>query len=123
MAFKILVVDDEEHLARIVKLTLERAGYEAVCAYDGSEALEIARRERPSLVILDLTLPVIDGCQVCSALKGDERTKSIPVIILSGRDLSAARTKPPAPADLFIEKPFNTRLLLARISELIRAAG
>jgi two-component system alkaline phosphatase synthesis response regulator PhoP len=119
MALKILVVDDEVHLAKILQFTLERAGYEVVLAYDGEEALELVKRERPALVILDLMLPVLDGYKVCGKLKGDDRTKSIPVIILSARDLSREPIEEPITANLFIEKPFNSENLLERISDLL----
>jgi len=123
MAIKILVVDDEVHIARILQLTLEQAGYAVALAFDGREALELLRKERPSLVILDLTLPVLDGYEVCAMIKEDERTRAIPVIILSARDLSNERIKKPFTADLFMEKPFNTAILLEKISGLLRAAG
>jgi DNA-binding response OmpR family regulator len=123
MPAKILVVDDEVHLVKIVQLTLERAGYDVVCAYDGGEALEMARREKPSLVLLDLTLPVIDGLRVCTMLKEEEPTKSIPIIVLSARDLSVERARESVPADLFVEKPFNTIVLLEKIASLLKAAG
>jgi DNA-binding response OmpR family regulator len=123
MAIKILVVDDEIHIARILKLTFERAGYEVVLAHDGREALDMVQRERPALVILDLQLPVIDGRTVCAAIKKDERTRTIPVVILSAGDLSAERAAGQLAADLFIEKPFNTASLLDRISGLLKAVG
>jgi DNA-binding response OmpR family regulator len=120
MAPKILIADDEVHLARILQLTLERAGYETIVAYDGEEALKKTREEHPELVILDLMLPLLDGYKVCRRLKCDEGTKSIPVIILSARDLSRAELDEPMMADLFMEKPFNSTVLLERISNLLK---
>ncbi len=119
MAAKILVVDDEMHLAKIIQLTLEHAGYEAVLAYDGKEALEMVRRERPALVILDLMLPVLDGYKVCNIIKGDDESKDIRVIILTGRDLSREQIDEPLGADLVIMKPFNSTFLVEKISELL----
>jgi len=93
MARKILIVDDEVHLVKILQLTLERAGY--------------------------LMLPVLDGWKVCRMLKSDELTKSIPVIILSASDLARAEIDEPISADLFMEKPFNSTVLLDGISSLL----
>jgi len=121
MAVKILIVDDELLIARILRLTFERAGYEVAIAHDGEEALRLVRKEHPALVILDLQLPVIDGYGVCAMIKEDERTRAIPVVILSGRDISAARARGQLAADLFVQKPFNTTILLEKVSGLLRA--
>ena len=119
MPSKILIVDDEVHLARILQFTLEHAGFEVKTAYDGKEALEKAKKERPDLVILDLMLPIIDGYKVCNILKSDEDFKSVPIIILSARDLSREDLEEPISADLYMEKPFNTGVLIEKISELL----
>jgi two-component system alkaline phosphatase synthesis response regulator PhoP len=119
MSGKILIVDDEVHLARILQFTLEKAGYDVVTAYDGREALERAEEDRPDLVILDLMLPGIDGYKVCNILKTHDEFKGIPVIILSARDLEQEMLEEPLNADLFIEKPFNSLELIERISELL----
>jgi two-component system alkaline phosphatase synthesis response regulator PhoP len=119
MPSKILIVDDEVHLARILQFTLEHAGYSVCTAFDGEEALEKAKSERPDLVILDLMLPIIDGYKVCNILKGDGEFKGVPIIILSARDLSRENLEEPVNADLFMEKPFNTGVLIKRISELL----
>jgi two-component system sensor histidine kinase/response regulator len=120
MAGTILIVDDEIHLAKIIQLTLEHAGYETLLAFDGEEALEMVRSSRPALVILDLMLPVLDGYKVCNRIKDEEATKYIPVIILSARDLSTERLDEPITADLFMAKPFDSAILLKEISELLR---
>ena len=119
MSEKILIVDDEVHLARILQFTLEKAGYEVVTAYDGKEALDRAVEQRPDLVILDLMLPVLDGYKVCNILKTNEDFRDVPVIIVSARDLEQERLEEPLNADLFIEKPFNSIELIERISELL----
>ena len=85
MKTRILVVDDEVHLAKILQFTLKHAGYEVSLAYDGGEALELFEREKPDLVILDLMLPVLDGYKVCNRIKEHPALK-VPVIILSARD-------------------------------------
>lgn len=119
MPSKILIVDDEVHLARILQFTLEHAGFEVRTAFDGKEALEQAKKERPDLVILDLMLPIIDGYKVCNILKNDEEFKTVPIIILSARDLSREDLEEPISADLYMEKPFNTGTLIEKISELL----
>ena len=119
MSSKILIVDDEVHLARILQFTLEHAGFDVRTAYDGQEALEQARKERPDLVILDLMLPIIDGYKVCNILKGDEEFENVPIIILSARDLSREDLEEPINADLYMEKPFNTGTLIEKITELL----
>ena len=120
MTQKILIVDDEVHLAKILQLTLEHAGYEAVLAYDGREALAMLSEEAPVLVILDLMLPLMDGYKVCNIMKSNELTKDIPVIILSARDLSRTRLEEPITADCFMEKPFSSEILLEKIAELLQ---
>lgn len=116
MPHKIMIVDDEMHLARIMQFTLQHAGYDVVTAFDGQEALESFERERPDLVILDLMLPVIDGYKVCNMIKDNG---AVPVIILSARDFKKERLEEPVRADLLMEKPFNTEHLLAEISRLL----
>jgi DNA-binding response OmpR family regulator len=119
MPAKILIVDDEVHLARILQFTLEHAGYEVTIAFDGKEAIEKAKQVRPDLVVLDLMLPIIDGYKVCNILKEDENFKQVPIIILSARDLSREELDEPIGADLFLEKPFNSNMLLDKIGELL----
>lgn len=120
MAKKILVVDDEMHLARILQFTLENAGYEVFLAYDGREALNRVNEVMPDLVILDLVLPLIDGYKVCNTIKNNEATNGIPVIILTARDLDSLHFDEEVLADRLMQKPFNTDILLKEIEELIR---
>ena len=119
MPAKILIVDDEVHLARILQFTLEHAGYDVSTAFDGKEAIEKARSVRPDLVVLDLMLPIIDGYKVCNILKNDDEFKKVPIIILSARDLSSEKLDEPISADLFLEKPFNSNMLIDKIGELL----
>lgn len=116
MSQRIMIVDDEMHLARILQFTLQHAGYEVITAFDGQEALEAFERDRPDLVILDLMLPVIDGYKVCNRIKANG---AVPVIILSARDFSKERLEEPVQADLLMEKPFNTEHLLDEIARLL----
>ena len=113
------MVDDEVYLAKIIRLTLERAGYAAALAHDGKHALEMVETQRPDLVILDLMLPLVDGYKVCNAIKNADATKSIPVIILTARDLARTPIEEPIGADRFMEKPFDSGALLEAVAELL----
>jgi len=119
MPHKIMIVDDEMHLARILQFTLEHAGYEVITAFDGREALDALEKEEPDLVILDLMLPIVDGYKVCNIMKSGDRFSDTPVIILSARDFGREELDEPLNADLLMEKPFNTEHLLSEISRLI----
>ena len=116
---KILIVDDEMHLARILQFTLEHEGYDVVTAFDGKEALDSLEREAPDLLILDLMLPILDGYKICNIVKTEDRFRGIPVIILSARDFDREELDEPLNADILMEKPFNTEHLLAEISRLL----
>ena len=80
---KILVADDEIHITTLLKITLEMHGYTVMVANDGAEALEKVEADLPDLVLLDIKMPQMNGWQVCEKLKSDERTKNIPVLILT----------------------------------------
>src|SRR3972149_2482885 len=83
---KILVVDDEQDLVKLVRYNLEKDGYKVVTAYNGEDALFLARKERPELVILDLMLPGIDGLEVCKKLKADTELANIAIVMLTTKD-------------------------------------
>jgi len=117
-ARKILVVDDDPKTVSLVKLYLESDGHKVLCAYDGVEALRLAREERPNLVVLDLMLPGMDGLQVCRTL----RTESdVPVIMLTARTTEGDKlTGLELGADDYVTKPFSPRELAARIKVVLR---
>src|SRR5574341_837234 len=81
----ILVVDDERDIVELVRYNLAQAGYRVVSASDGRQAVEMARRERPDLIVLDLMLPVLPGAEVARTLKQDEKTRAIPILMLTAR--------------------------------------
>lgn len=118
---RILLVDDETQLVEMVKMRLEANNYQVLCAYDGQEALDKARKEKPDLIILDLMLPKIDGYKVCRMLKFDEKYKNIPVILFTARaqetDVNLGKE---VGADAYITKPFDPPALLAKIKELLK---
>jgi len=120
MAKRILVVDDEVQLVEMVKMRLEASGYEILSAYNGQEALDKARDEKPDLIILDLMLPKLDGYKVCRMLKFDEKYKSIPIILFTARvQKSDKEIGTQVGADAYITKPFEPQVLLSKIKELL----
>ncbi len=117
---RILLVDDEKDLVYAVTLQLEAANFEVLPAYDGQEALDKVRKEKPDLIILDLMLPKIDGFKVCRMLKFDEKYKHIPVILFTARaQESDKEIGKEVCADSYITKPFDPQQLLSKIKELL----
>jgi DNA-binding response OmpR family regulator len=113
---RILIVDDEADLVSVLRFGLEIEGFELIEAGDGEEGLRLAREQRPSLMLLDLMLPKLDGYKVCRALKFDERYKSMPIFILSARSGEQDRRLAiEMGADAFITKPYEMRELVAKI--------
>lgn|SRR3989338_2503410 len=118
---RILLVEDEKDLVDIVKFRLEANNYEVVVAYDGQEALDRAKKEKPDLIILDLMLPKIDGFKVCRMLKFDEKYKKIPIIMFTARaQESDKKLGEEVGADAYITKPFEPEALLVKIKELLK---
>ena len=118
MAAKILVVDDEAKIVKLVRAYLEQSGYTVVTAEDGQTALIQARREKPDLILLDIMLPGIDGLDVARALR---REGDIPIIMLTARVEDTDRiTGLELGADDYVTKPFNPRELVARVRAVLR---
>jgi len=121
---KLLIVEDERDLAELLAYNLEKEGYQALVSGTGIEGLEMARRELPDLILLDLMLPGLSGLDVCRALKGAEATASIPIIMLTAKgeeeDIVAGFN---AGADDYIVKPFSMRELMLRIRAILRRSG
>jgi DNA-binding response OmpR family regulator len=118
MSEKILVVEDEETIADSIRYSLEKEGYAVVVAEDGEAAIELARREQPSLVLLDLLLPKRDGWQVCRALR---REMSTPILMVTAKAEEVDRVIGlEMGADDYIVKPFSMRELIARIRAALR---
>lgn len=121
MSAKILVVDDEAKIVRLVRSYLEQAGFTVVDAGDGQTALIQARREKPDLVVLDLGLPGIDGMEVARVLRREGNT---PIIILTARIEDTDRIVGlELGADDYVTKPFNPRELVARVRAVLRRTG
>ena len=120
MAETILVVDDEARIVKLVRDYLERAGYHVIDARDGATALQVARRDKPDLIVLDLMLPAVDGLDVCRRLR---RESGIPIIMLTARVEEVDRIVGlELGADDYVTKPFSPRELVARVGATLRRA-
>jgi diguanylate cyclase (GGDEF)-like protein len=118
---RILVVDDEEHIRKIVKFQLERAGYIVETAEDGVDALRVVEASHPDLVLLDLMMPRMDGYEVCKRLKSDYRTNQIPIIMVTAKaDLENKLQGFEEGANDYIAKPFAVTELLMRVRNVLQ---
>jgi two-component system phosphate regulon response regulator PhoB len=120
----VLVVDDERDIVELVRYTLTQAGYRVVSALDGRQGLDLARRDRPDLVILDLMLPVMPGTEVARALRQDDATRTIPIVMLTARGEEVDRVVGfELGADDYVVKPFSPRELVLRVQAILRREG
>lgn len=118
---KILVVDDEQDLVKLIRYHLEKDGYKVITAYNGDDALFLTRKERPELIILDLMLPGIDGLEVCRKLKADQELAHPAIIMLTAKGEEADITKGlKLGADDYMTKPFSPKELVARVQAVLR---
>ncbi len=121
MSKKILIVEDESDLIKLLKYNLEKEGFRISYATDGSVALAEARRDPPDLVILDLMLPGLDGLEICRQLRRNDRFAQTPILILSARSEEADRVVGlEVGGDDYVTKPFSTREVVARVRALLR---
>ncbi|OHB96956.1 MAG: hypothetical protein A2W74_07310 [Planctomycetes bacterium RIFCSPLOWO2_12_38_17] len=117
---KILVADDIKQNVKLLKVILTASEYDVIEAYDGEETLEKVQTENPELILLDIMMPKLSGFEVCKKLRANDRTKNIPVIMITALHEMDDRIKGiEAGADDFISKPFNKVELLARIKSLL----
>lgn len=120
---KILVIEDEQDLRQVLEYNLQQAGHEVLLGSTGRQGVELAQGLRPDAVILDLMLPDISGKDVCKQLKHDERTRHVPVVMLTARGEEIDRIVGfELGADDYITKPFSVRELLLRINAVLRRA-
>lgn len=118
MAAKILVVDDEPSIVKSIQYSLEKEGYQVVTANDGQQAVDVARREKPNLIVLDVMLPSLDGYEVCRQIRQE---MVVPVIMLTAKGEEIDKVVGlEIGADEYVTKPFSLRELLARIKALLR---
>jgi two-component system phosphate regulon response regulator PhoB len=118
---RVLVVDDESDIVALVAYHLAKAGYRVSTAANGPEAVEIARRERPALVVLDLMLPGVSGYDVLQQLRADERTRAVGVLLLTARREEPDRIRGLSlGADDYLTKPFSPQELVLRVGAILR---
>jgi two-component system alkaline phosphatase synthesis response regulator PhoP/two-component system response regulator VicR len=119
MSKKILAVDDERHIVRLVQINLQKEGYEVVTAGNGREALEKVASEKPDLIVMDVMMPEMDGFEALEKLKANPETAQIPIIMLTAKaqdaDVFSGWQKG---ADLYLTKPFNPSELLTFVKRI-----
>ncbi len=124
MTHRILVVDDDKQIVRLVQSYLERAGYQVLTAYDGERALHAIRRERPDLMVLDLMLPDRDGWEITRIVRGNESLATLPIIMLTAQVEDTNKIVGlELGADDYIVKPFNPHEVVARVRAVLRRTG
>ena len=121
-AKRILVCDDDPVILRLLQVNLELENYEVLLAHHGARAVEIATKEHPDLVVLDIMMPRMDGYEACQKLKAHESTKDIPVIFLSARSRDETVEAVQDPRLRYLTKPFDTSELVETVRSLIEEA-
>lgn len=118
---RVLVVDDERDLVELIGLNLQRNGYEVLTAHDGATGLDIARKQLPDLIVLDVMMPGLTGGEVTAQLKNDPHTAGVPVLMLTAKteetDIIVGLS---LGADDYVTKPFSMKVLMARIATILR---
>ncbi len=123
MKEKILIVEDEKDIIKMLRYNLEKEGFKVIDARDGEDAMDSAVRQQPNLILLDLMLPGMDGLEVCKALKKESKTNPIPIIMLTAKSQESDKVVGlELGADDYITKPFSPRELIARIKAVLRRA-
>ena len=118
---KILVVDDEADLVETIRFPLEMEGFSVLVSYNGEDALNQARKEKPDLILLDLMLPKLDGYKVCRLLKFDERYKDIPILMLTAKTQEKDKLLgKETGANEYITKPFDIDDLMKRVKTYLQ---
>jgi DNA-binding response OmpR family regulator len=118
---KILVVDDEPEAVELLEFNLKKAGFDVITATDGAQAIRQARSGQPSLIVLDLMLPEIDGLEVCKMLRRDPATAQIPIVMVTAKAAEVDRIVGlELGADDYVTKPFSPRELVLRVNKVLR---
>ncbi len=121
---RILIADDDPHIARLVKSYLEQAGFAVMTASDGEQALHLLRSERPDLAVLDVMMPKRDGFALAQLIRGDKQLAALPILMLTARVEDADRLKGlDIGADDYLTKPFNPLEVVARVKAILRRAN
>lgn len=120
MKRKILVVDDEVAIVRVLRDRLETEGFEVLTAYDGLQGIEIAQKEQPDLIIMDITMPNMDGITAAKLLREKPETAHVPIVMLTARGQETdEQAGYQAGATLYLTKPFSTRQLVREIRNIL----
>ena len=118
---KILIVEDEKDIVKMLDYNLKKEGFKTLSAHNGEDGLDMARKENPDLILLDLMLPEMDGMDVCKAIKNEAKTSHIPIIILTAKAQETDKIVGlELGADDYMTKPFSPRELIARIKAVLR---
>ncbi len=118
---KILIVEDDKHISKLVKYNLEKAGFECIVIITGEKALEILDKESVDLIILDIMLPKMDGFEVCKQIKQDKKLTAIPIIMLTAKGEEMDRVVGfELGADDYVVKPFSPRELILRVKAILK---
>lgn len=124
MPQRLLVVDDDKQITRLLQSYLEKSGFAVLTAYDGENALRVIRHERPDLVVLDLMLPGRDGWEVTRTVRADPHLAEIPILMLTARVEDTDKILGlELGADDYLTKPFNPREVVARVRAILRRMG
>jgi len=118
---KVLCIEDEPEMIDLIKLILERKGFEVLGAVGGKEGLEVIRREMPDLILLDLMMPEVDGWEVFRQMRADEQLKDIPVIVVTAKAQSIDKVLGLhiAKVDDYVTKPFGPQELLKSVNRVL----
>lgn len=123
MATKILLVDDEEDILQFLSYNLEKEGYKVITATNGADAIKLAKKEKPDLIVLDIMMPVMDGMETCKELRELPETKDKIIIFLTARNEDYSQIAGlETGADDYIAKPIKPRVFISRIKALLRRA-
>ena len=121
---QILIIEDEPEIAELIGFHAERSGMHARAVHNGRLALDLIRREKPDLIVLDLMLPDLDGLELCRRLKRDDATRAIPIVMVTAKGEEADVVAGiELGADDYVTKPFSPRVLMARLRNALRRAG
>jgi CheY-like chemotaxis protein len=120
MPHTILLVEDNEDNQAIYRTMLEHFGYDVIGAYDGEEGVRLAQQRKPDLILMDVSIPLLDGWEATRILKGDAATRHIPIIALTAHALAADRAKATAVGcDGYLPKPVEPRLVVQEVEKLL----
>lgn len=123
-AKKILIVDDEPDILEFLQYNLKKEGYEVVTAQDGRQAIDVAEREKPNLILLDIMMPEMDGVETCRQLRTRKEFNDTPIAFLTARDEDFSQIAAlDVGGDDYITKPIKPRVLMSRINALLRRTG